>query len=145
MTDALLAVTGLSKSYGAYRALNNFDFVVESGQAVSVIGENGAGKSTLAKILAGVIRPDAGTITLKGEEVHLSSTRDALRRGVAFIPQELAYLPNLSVAQNILVGAWPNRLGISTRAMSIAKANEESKGFGIELDVERRMARLKLG
>ena len=145
MTDALLAVTGLSKSYGAYRALNNFDFVVEPGQAVSVIGENGAGKSTLAKILAGVIRPDAGTITLNGEEVQLGSPRDALRRGVAFIPQELAYLPNLSVAQNILVGTWPNRFGISTRAMSIAKATEESKRFGIELDVERRMARLKLG
>jgi ribose transport system ATP-binding protein len=145
MTVAVLAVSGLSKSYGAYRALDNFDFVVEPGQAVSVIGENGAGKSTLAKILAGVIRPDAGTIAISGEEVRFSSPRDALRRGVAFIPQELAYLPNLSVAQNILVGTWPNRFGLTTLSMSLKKATEEARRFGVDLNVARRMAGLKLG
>jgi ribose transport system ATP-binding protein len=147
VTDAppLLAVSGVSKSYGAYRALTDFDFTVEAGQSVSVIGENGAGKSTLAKILAGAIRPDSGTIALQGEEVHFSSPRDAIKRGVAFIPQELAYLPNLSVADNILVGAWPNRLGITNRRMTVVQATEEARRFGIDLDVARPMARLKLG
>jgi ribose transport system ATP-binding protein len=145
MTAALLTVKGLTKSYGAYVALHNFDFVVEAGQAVSVIGENGAGKSTLAKILAGVIRPDAGSIALDGEEFHFGSPRDALRAGVAFIPQELAYLPNLSVAENILVGTWPHRFGLTTRKMSIKRAQNECRRFGVDLNVGQRMSRLKLG
>jgi ribose transport system ATP-binding protein len=145
LTASLLSVTGVSKSYGAYRALDAVDFTVEAGQAVAVIGENGAGKSTFAKILAGVIRPDSGSILLEGEEVHFSSPRDALRRGVAFIPQELAYLPNMSVAENILVGAWPSRLGFTNRAMTIRRAQDAARRFGIELDLRRSMAELTLG
>ncbi|MBJ7598203.1 MAG: D-xylose ABC transporter ATP-binding protein [Candidatus Nephthysia bennettiae] len=145
MTAPLLSVTGVSKSYGAYRALNGVDFVVHAGQAVAVIGENGAGKSTFAKILAGVIRPDSGSILLEGEEVRFSSPRDALRRGVAFIPQELAYLPNMSVAENILVGRWPNRLGITNGAMTLRQARSAARQFGIDLDLKRSMAQLTLG
>lgn len=144
-TPALLTVSGLSKSYGAYQALSNFDFVVDAGQAVSVIGENGAGKSTLAKILAGAIRPDSGSMKLEGTEVHFSSPRDAIRRGVAFIPQELAYLPNLSVADNILVGAWPSRFGFTRRRWVVRKALDEARRFGVDINVDRPMASLKLG
>src|SRR5262249_39227234 len=142
---ALLEVRGLSKSYGAYMALTSFDLAVQVGHAVSVIGENGAGKSTLAKILAGAIRPDTGTIKLKGEEVRFSSPRDALRHGVAFIPQELAYLPNLTVAENIMVGTWPSRFGVTTQRMVLRSAQEESLRFGVEIDVRRSMSSLKLG
>jgi ribose transport system ATP-binding protein len=147
VTDSppLLAVSGLSKSYGAYRALADFSFEVEAGRSVSVIGENGAGKSTLAKILAGAIRPDAGTIALEGREVQFSSPRDAIKRGVAFIPQELAYLPNLTVAENILVGALPNRFGFTTHRLTVHKALEEALRFGVEINVARPMAALKLG
>ena len=144
-TPPLLAVTGLSKSYGAYRALADFSFVVEAGQSVSVIGENGAGKSTLAKILAGAIRADSGTIALEGQEVQFSSPRDAIKRGVAFIPQELAYFPNLTVAENILVGALPSRFGLTNRRITIRKALDEALRFGVEINVARPMAALKLG
>jgi ribose transport system ATP-binding protein len=145
LTAPLLSVSGISKSYGGYRALEAVDFILQAGQAVAVIGENGAGKSTFAKILAGVIRPDTGSIFLEGEEVHFSSPRDALRHGVAFIPQELAYLPNLSVAENILVGAWPSRLGFTNRAMTLRRARDAALRFGIELDLRRSMAGLTLG
>src|SRR4030088_2742735 len=101
MTDqkTLLETRDISKSYGSNRVLSDVRFRLDSGQSVAVIGENGAGKSTFAKILTGVIRPDAGTLKLNGKAVSFASPRDALQQGIAFIPQELAYVPHLTVAE----------------------------------------------
>src|SRR5437868_10039785 len=100
----LLETRNVSKSYGSNRVLANVDFTLRRGQSVAVIGENGAGKSTFAKILTGVIRADAGSLLLDGRAVTFASPRDALQQGIAFIPQELAYVPHLTVAENILLG-----------------------------------------
>jgi ABC-type sugar transport system ATPase subunit len=73
VTTPLLAARGLSKSYGLTEVLSGVDFTLHPGEAVAVIGENGAGKSTFAKIIAGVIRPDSGSMLFQGGEVHFSS------------------------------------------------------------------------
>lgn len=140
----LLQTAGLSKSYGANRVLVDVDFCLIAGELVAIIGENGAGKSTFAKMLAGVIRPDTGTIQFRGKPVSFHSPRDALRQGIAFIPQELAYVPHLSVAENILLGHWPSWHGLTAPESARRHAQRECERYGIELDVRRRMVTLKL-
>jgi ribose transport system ATP-binding protein len=140
----ILEAAGVSKSYGSNLVLSGVDFRVDPGDSIALIGENGAGKSTFAKIITGVTRPDTGSIRMDGKPVSFASPRDALAHGIAFIPQELAYVPHLSVAENILLGHWPNRWGVTTRGMSLRQAHEESGRFGIALDVTRRMGALKL-
>jgi ABC-type sugar transport system ATPase subunit len=140
----LLETVRLSKNYGFYRALSEFDFTLDSGESVAVIGENGAGKSTLAKILAGVIRPDEGELRLDGNPVAFDSPRAALQAGIAFIPQELAYVPALTVGENILLGRLPLRYGFVRRRTIIERAEAEAKRFGLTVEVGRPMNRLRL-
>lgn len=142
--EPLLGAEGLTKRYGAQVALNTIDFSLAAGELVAVVGENGAGKSTFAKILSGAIRPDAGALLLSGRPIELHSPRDALREGISYIPQELAYLPNLTVAENLLVGRWPNRLGFTTRRRIRTEARELAERFDIALDVEAPIVQLRL-
>ncbi len=110
---------GVSKSFGANRVLREVDFDVRAGEVHALLGENGAGKSTLMKILMGVYRPDAGTVTLDGQDIAGGTVLDRLSHGIAMIFQELSLLPNLSVADNIMLGREPRRPGfrIDERAL----------------------------
>jgi erythritol transport system ATP-binding protein len=100
----VLRAEGIVKRYPGTTALDHVDYNVYPGRVNVLLGENGAGKSTLMKILAGVETPTEGRLLLRGEEVHLSSPREALGRGIGIIYQELNMFPNLSVAENIFVG-----------------------------------------
>src|SRR5256885_7541 len=140
----LLSATGLAKSYGGHLVLKHVDFAISQGEIVAVIGENGAGKSTLAKILAGAVQPESGELVLADRHVVLQSPRDALRLGIAYIPQELAYLPNLSVADNILIGRWPHTGWVTSDLAVRALAASEVRRFGIDIDVSRAMSDLTL-
>ncbi len=100
----LLEATSLSKSFGATAALRDVDLVVYPGERVAVVGENGAGKSTLMKILAGVIAPDEGQMSLSGAEYRPASPRDALDAGVSIVHQEPTFFAQLSVLENIFMG-----------------------------------------
>jgi ABC-type sugar transport system ATPase subunit len=104
-----LRLSELTKSFGATRAVRGVTLEVRRGEILALCGENGAGKSTLAKILAGEIAPDSGTITLDGREVHLTDPASAHRMGIAVIYQELSYVPTLTVAENVLLGRLPRR------------------------------------
>lgn len=110
-TVALLRVAGLSKSFGATRALSNVELVLREGEVHALLGENGAGKSTLLKILAGTQSADSGTLTLAGRPYAPNTPQRAQALGVAFVSQEPALCPDLSVAENILLGALPARFG----------------------------------
>lgn len=140
----VLRASRLAKSYGGHLVLKHVDFAIGPGEIVAVIGENGAGKSTFAKIITGVVQPESGEIFLRGRPVTLQSPRDALRVGIAYIPQELAYLSNRTVADNILIGRWPHRGGITSDAAIVATAAAEANKYGIEMRVGRRMADLTL-
>ncbi len=102
-----LRFTGVSKRFGAARALRDVSFTVASGETHAIVGENGAGKSTLLKILAGLVRADAGAIAWNGEPLFpsgASGPREALERGIGMVYQEMLAFPNLSVAANIFAG-----------------------------------------
>lgn len=98
-------------SYGPVQALESVDFQLDPGEAVAIVGDNGAGKSTLIKILAGVIRPDRGTITVDGTAVDFRSPRDAREAGIETLYQDLALLDNLDVTMNFFVGREETRNG----------------------------------
>ena len=103
--DALLCeLAAVTKQFGGTVACRAIDFEVRPGEVHALLGENGAGKSTLMKILHGVYHPDGGEVRIGGEPVSLQSPRDAERRGIAMIPQELDLFPYLSIAENLYIG-----------------------------------------
>jgi ABC-type sugar transport system ATPase subunit len=121
----VLGARGVSKSFPGVRALDRADFDVCGGEVHALCGENGAGKSTLMRILAGSFRADEGEILLRGSPIVFRNIQDALRRGILLIHQEISLVPELSVAENIFLGALPTRgLGIVNRGGLIARARE---------------------
>jgi ABC-type sugar transport system ATPase subunit len=108
----LLQVSGIVKEYPGVRALDGVSMEAPGGTITGLLGKNGAGKSTLIKALAGVVQPDDGEITINGEPTRIASPAAADSLGFAFVHQELADFPNLSVAENVLVGrGLPSRFG----------------------------------
>ncbi|MBW3633460.1 MAG: sugar ABC transporter ATP-binding protein [Chloroflexi bacterium] len=107
--DPRLRLSGIAKAFGGIQAVRGVSLDVRRGEILALCGENGAGKSTLAKILAGEIAPDAGTIALDGQPIHLPDPASAHRMGIAVIYQELNYVPTLTVAENVLLGRLPHR------------------------------------
>ena len=95
---------GISKSFPGVKALDDVSLDVRRGEVHALLGENGAGKSTLVKILAGLIRPDAGSIQLDDAEVVFGGPRDAQRRGISYVPQEVQAVPDFSIGRNRLLG-----------------------------------------
>jgi erythritol transport system ATP-binding protein len=109
----VLRARGITKEYGATKALKGVDFDVRAGKVTTLFGENGAGKSTLMKILSGVETPTSGTLEVNGELVTFSSTTDAVSKGISIIHHELNLAPNLSVRDNIFMGREiPGRFGV---------------------------------
>ncbi|KLU61894.1 ribose import ATP-binding protein RbsA [Peptococcaceae bacterium CEB3] len=129
-----LKVDGVSKFFPGVHALDRVDFVLEEGKVHGLVGENGAGKSTLFNILAGVYRPDGGSIEVRGQQVAFSSRHDAMLHGISAVFQELSLSPNLSVAENIFANRQPtNRLGVVNKRSLQELSAEESKKFGSEV------------
>jgi ribose transport system ATP-binding protein len=112
---AFAELTGISKYFSGVRALENVDFSCRQGSIHAVLGENGAGKSTLIKILAGVLKPDAGTLRVEGTEQHFTRPSDAARAGIVCVFQELSLMPDLTVADNIAIADPPRRFGLIDR------------------------------
>ncbi|MGE4426489.1 MAG: sugar ABC transporter ATP-binding protein [Solirubrobacteraceae bacterium] len=111
--EQLLQVRGASKRYPGVLALDGVDVDLRAGEVLGLLGKNGAGKSTLIKILAGAVQPNDGEIRLDGKPVSIDSPQHATELGIAVVHQELADVPNLSVAENIELGlGYPRRLGV---------------------------------
>jgi rhamnose transport system ATP-binding protein len=107
MSEPILTLTGLSKSFPGVRALRDVSFGLRAGRVTALIGENGAGKSTIVKSLTGIYRPDEGEIRVNGEPRSFSSPRDAWAAGIAAIHQETVMFDELTVAENIFMGHMP--------------------------------------
>jgi ABC-type sugar transport system ATPase subunit len=104
---AVVAMTGITKSFAGTTALKGVDFDIRRGEVHALLGENGAGKSTLIKILSGLYGADAGVIHVDGRETSFASARDTARAGIATVYQELLLFPELSVAENVFLGHYP--------------------------------------
>jgi ABC-type sugar transport system ATPase subunit len=107
---------GLVKRFGAVQALREVDFSIAVGRVRGLVGENGAGKSTLAKIIAGVIAPDAGTMEFQGRPIRAASADEALAQRIVTVHQDINLIPSMTVAENLLLNNEPaSRLGIIRR------------------------------
>ena len=134
----ILALDDAAKSYGAVHALRHGNIALRPGEVRALVGENGAGKSTLVKLLGGVVRLDDGRMLVDGEPVDFHSPTDARDAGIAVIYQEPTLFPDLSVAENVVMGRHP--LGalhrIDRRAMH-REVQELLDRLGVRLDAER--------
>lgn len=139
----LIEFEAVTKTFAGVTALDAVSLCVRRGECHALMGENGAGKSTLGKALAGIHRPDAGLIRLEGKPVRFASPREARLAGVGMVHQELAFCPDLSVAENLSLGLYPRRLGlfVHRRAME-ERARELLVQVGATLDVRAPMRRL---
>ncbi len=140
----LLELQGVTKHYPGVTALGGVDFDVAAGTVHAVVGENGAGKSTLLRLIAGADAPDAGTIRWDGAPVRFASPRDALRRGITVIYQELALVPNLGADANIFLGIEPTRRGVLDRAHMTECAAEALHDLGLFIDPREPVGRLSV-
>jgi branched-chain amino acid transport system ATP-binding protein len=105
----MLEVAGLSVRYGAVEALRDVSIKVGSGNLVAILGANGAGKSTLLRAISGIVRPVSGTITLLGREIGGLNPEEIVRRGVSHVPEGRGIFPDLTVRENLLIGAYVRR------------------------------------
>lgn len=131
----MLRAKKITKTFGNTTVLHGIDFSLEKGSIHALTGENGAGKSTLMKIIAGVHKPDSGTLELNGSPLALTSPLDALHHGISTVFQEFTLIPNLSVAENIFLGREPRKpSGALDYARAEAKATEILARVGLEFD-----------
>lgn len=139
MTFGRLSVSGLSKSFGATRALDNVGFTVAGGSIHALVGENGAGKSTLLKIIGGIYRADAGTVEMDGAPLPAGSQVAAHQAGIQIVHQELALMPDLTVTQNIYAGQTLRRNGLLDRKKMERGAAAALTRLGARIDPGRRV------
>ncbi len=139
-SDLLISMRGINKAFPGVQALENVDFDLRYGEIHALMGGNGAGKSTLIKVLTGVERPDSGKILLLGKEVSVKSPQHAQSLGISTVYQEINLCPNLTVAENILIGREPMKWG----SIHWKKLNTQAKEIllrilGIDIDVTRTL------
>jgi len=132
MNDEIVIMRGINKSFPGVQALENVDFSLKKGEIHALLGENGAGKSTLIKVLTGVEHPEKGTIKIEGKEVSIKSPQNAQMLGISTVYQEINLCPNLTVAENIMIGRAPMKFG----SIDWATTNDQAKKLLLELDVD---------
>lgn len=132
-----LHMQGIGKAFAGVSVLREVDLELGVGEVLALLGQNGAGKSTLIKILGGDYSRDSGSIVLDGQEVSFANPLSAIAQGVRILPQELSVIPEMSVAENILIGDLPvtTRFGLSRldRSAMEARATELLQDLGLEV------------
>ena len=144
---SLLNARAIQKSFGAVRALTHGSLDVEAGEVHVLIGSNGCGKSTLCKIIAGAVTADGGTIELDGQPIAFAGPRAAAEAGIGVFYQELSLVPQITVAENILLGIEPARGGFLDERRALAQAASQLDRFagvgGGDLHLDARVATLR--
>ncbi|MEV5752130.1 sugar ABC transporter ATP-binding protein [Actinoallomurus sp. NPDC052308] len=134
MTEEILRVRGLRKRFPGVVALDGVDFDLRPGEVHVLLGENGAGKSTLIKMLSGAYHPDEGTIFVDGRETAIRTAEEAQRLGIATIYQEFNLVPQLTVAENLMLGRPPRRFGFVDKKAMYRHARELLDRVGVDAD-----------
>ncbi len=141
MTETLLTIDGLTKAYPGVVANDNVSFTIREGEVHALLGENGAGKSTLVKMIYGLVKPDSGTMTLRGAPYTPSEPRAARAAGVAMVFQHFSLFDALNVAENIALG-MENPPAMRDLA---ARIREVSETYGLPIDPYRTVGDLSAG
>ena len=139
-----IQASGVVKSFPGVLANDHVDFDVRRGEIHALLGENGAGKSTLVQVLAGLYRPDAGTVRIDGQAVAFRSPRDAIAAGIGMVHQHFTLVPSQTVAENVLLGLdRPRfRLDLKRTELEVARLAEE---VGLNVDPAARVWQLSVG
>src|ERR1700726_1807335 len=147
MPEPVLELIDICKSYPGVQALSHVNLTVAAGEVVGLIGENGAGKSTLMRILGGVTAPSSGIIKLRGEQKDNLTASEAIRCGIAFVPQELNLFDNLDVAANVSFGREQLSFGllqlVDTAAM-VSRTKPLLERLGAEFEPDTAVGALSL-
>jgi ribose transport system ATP-binding protein len=145
MSSAILECTGITKSFGGIPVLKGISLDLEPGTVTALAGENGAGKSTLMKIVSGQYSADAGDVSVQGTHLAPGNPRDAVRHGVAIVPQELASIEDMTVYENLFVGRELKVGPFLNRRAMIDEAHDALAVFGLDINPTARMGSLPVG
>jgi simple sugar transport system ATP-binding protein len=137
-----LRADAVTKRFGDRAALDGVSFRVDPGEVVALVGENGAGKSTLLKVLSGFLHADAGDVVVDGEPVRFRGPRDAAARGIGLVHQHFLLIPELTVAENVVLGREPGRGPLLDLAAAAAEVRACADRFGLALDPAARVGDL---
>ncbi|MFF9565124.1 ABC transporter ATP-binding protein [Leifsonia sp. NPDC014704] len=145
--SSALALLGVSKSFGGAQVLHDVELRLEAGSVHALVGENGAGKSTALKIMAGLERPTAGTVAVGAEPVAFAGRQAAIERGIGLVAQQLSLIPELTLAENLILGQ-PERIARRGRAARLLREAADQAGLAVRPDVRVRelgLAQRQLG
>lgn len=143
VSPPLVSARHISKSFGGARALEDVSLEIAPGEVHGLVGANGAGKSTLIKVLAGLVRPDGGELRIDGQPVTVNSPHRATELGLSFIHQELAFIPEMNVLENIMLGVPKKmRLGMVDWGAIAKEVAPIAERVGISAPLNARVAGL---
>lgn len=137
----ILELRGITKSYGSVTACDAVDLTVDAGEIHGLLGENGAGKSSLMKVLLGLVRRDAGTVLVRGEQVALDSPQEAAELGIGMVHQHFSLISGLTVWENVALGDT----GAVNKQAICADIAEVAARYGLPVDPEARVDALAAG
>lgn len=141
----ILEMNHISKAFSGIQALKDVSLELNYGEILALLGENGAGKSTLVKVLTGAIMPDSGEIVVDGEKISLHSPRGMLKRGISVVYQELNYLNNMSIAENIFLGNLPlDRMKKINYPLLMKNTSKLLETVGLNIDPMTEMGKLSI-
>jgi simple sugar transport system ATP-binding protein len=136
MSETMLRMSGIRKSFPGVVALDGVDLTVDVGEVMGILGENGAGKSTLMNILYGLYNMDEGTIEMQGKKVHIRNSADAISLGLGMVHQSFTLVPNLTVMENIILGSEPTRGGMIDTEEARRQVRDLIKQVGLDIDLD---------
>ncbi|MEL0135752.1 MAG: sugar ABC transporter ATP-binding protein, partial [Aquiluna sp.] len=143
MSTPVIEARNVVKAFGGAKAVDDVSVAVEAGDIHAVVGENGAGKSTLMRILSGIETLDSGAVLVEGVEIE-NSAKSSLEAGISLVHQELSLIPEMTVAENILLGSFPTSMGVTRKAEMKNLAAETLKEIGVDVDLDERISRLSV-
>jgi len=140
-SNKILVMSGITKSFSGKKALDGVDFDLERGEIHALLGENGAGKTTLMNILFGLVSPDEGKITLKGEQVHITSPSEAIDHGIGMVHQHFSLIPTLKVFENfLLISIKGKKININPEEIRVI-----AKRLNLNINLNAKVSSLSAG
>ncbi len=140
----IIEADAIVKSFGGELAVDDVSIAVAPGEIYGLVGENGAGKSTLMRVLSGILIPDKGTVKVDGRLLELGSSRSALDAGISLVHQELSLVPEMTVAENIVLGSTPSKAGFIMTGELKKIASDALEEIGVSVDLGEPVVRLSV-